>query len=107
MTHGPTLPRQRMLTTEHTAQPEKNESVVSTTHVGSTMARVSRTDKAATTAHTRHEYTNSQMLAITVVVRPPLPLPLQLSPRGFATVLRITRGGIPNGRKPGTFRAGN
>ena len=44
-----------------------------------------------TTAHTWNEDTNSLTLAMTVVVRPPLPLPLQLLPRGFATVFRITR----------------
>ena len=44
-----------------------------------------------TTTHTRIEDTNSLTSAITVVVRPPPPLPPQLPPRGSVKVLRITR----------------
>ena len=40
--------------------------------------------------YTRNEDTNSLTLAISVVIRPPLPLPPQLPLRGFATVLHIT-----------------
>ena len=57
--------------------------------MGST--RASTTNQCDDYNTIRNEDTTSLFLAITVVVRPSLPLPPQLPPRGFATVLRITR----------------
>ena len=84
---------------EYNPRPKKHNQtktgVVPAIHEGSITARVRRKDKVMATIHTRNNDTNSQTTAITVSVRPPLPLPSQLPAWGLATVLRITRTVTP------------
>lgn len=69
---------------------QANKHRFQATRVGSTKAKVSKTNKDTATTHTRHRDTSSPALITTVVSRPCPSHPLLPPHLGSATVPRIT-----------------